>query len=88
MAGMGFKGKGTGTAPGTENYIPTRTCRTPTRVPAGYTLTHGLHYRLFGTHSGTSNSPRREKIISLNQNRHRQVKFLHTVAIKSIRHPV
>ena len=42
-AGMGLTGRGTGMAVGTEICILIRTRDTPTRVPAGYTLTHGLH---------------------------------------------
>ena len=43
-AGMGLTGRGTGMVVGTESCILIRTRGTPTRVPAGYTLTHGLHY--------------------------------------------
>ena len=43
-AGMGLTGRGTGMAVGTEICILIRTRDTPTCVPAGYTLTHGLHY--------------------------------------------
>ena len=42
-AGMGLMGRGTGMAVGTEICILIHTRDTPTRVPAGYTLTHGLH---------------------------------------------
>ena len=43
-AGMGLTGRGTGMAVGTEICILIGTWGTPTRIPAGYTLTHGLHY--------------------------------------------
>ena len=39
-AGMG---RGMGMVVGTESCILIRTWGTPTCVPAGYTLTHGLH---------------------------------------------
>ena len=42
-AGMGLMGRGMGMAVGTEICILIRTWGTPTHVPAGYTLTHGIH---------------------------------------------
>ena len=42
-AGMGLTGRGTGMAVGTESCILIHTQGTPTPVPTGYTLTHGLH---------------------------------------------
>ena len=41
---MGMTGMGTGMGLDTKIAIPIRTRGTPTRVPAGYTHTHGHHY--------------------------------------------